>query len=301
MKTLIMDNLDELPYGAQEALNRLRVNFGFCGKEYKKVLITSSVPDEGKSFVSVRLWKMLAEAGNSVVLVDADIRKSVIRSRHKMGTDGQIWSLAHYLSGQAEMEDIVYATNVRNGYMVPTLYTVSNPAILLQNGRFEMLLNWLAEQCDYVIVDTPPLSNVSDGELIASLCDGALLVVRSGVTPRSLVAASIKQLERANCKLMGTVLNGVQKQNSQYYYRYGKYGKYGYGKYGYGYGKDSGESGSPAAEAAPKSGSGRSEKPTDSGKTAGKPAGKAGSAANSGSTAASSKTGRYAKADKAAK
>ena len=238
MKKLTLKRLDTLPYGAQESLNRLRVNLGFCGKEYKKIIVTSSTPGEGKSFVSVNLWRMLAEAGHKVVLVDADIRKSMMRSRHQIvGGEENYIGITFYLSGQAEMEDILYETNVENGYMVPVAYTVSNPAILLQNERFPKLLDYLAERFDYVLVDTPPLTNVADGDLIASHCDGALLVVRSGVTPRQLIATSIKQLERANCKLMGIALNRVDVKKDA---RYSKYSKYGYYYSSYGYGSDSG-------------------------------------------------------------
>ena len=240
MKQLTLKHLDTLPYGAQESLNRLRVNLGFCGKEYKKIIVTSSTPGEGKSFVSVNLWRMLAEAGHKVVLVDADIRKSMMRSRHQIvGGEENYIGITFYLSGQAEMEDILYETNVENGYMVPVAYTVSNPAILLQNERFPKLLDYLAERFDYVLVDTPPLTNVADGDLIASHCDGALLVVRSGVTPRQLIATSIKQLERANCKLMGIALNRVDVKKDARYSKYSKYGYY-YSSYGYGYGNDSG-------------------------------------------------------------
>ena len=72
----------QLPYEVEEALNRLRVNVKFCGKNTRKILIDSSVPDEGKSFVSVQLWRMLAEAGLQTVLVDADLRKSVMKERY---------------------------------------------------------------------------------------------------------------------------------------------------------------------------------------------------------------------------
>ena len=81
MKTILLNHLEKLPYGAEEAMNRLRVNVGFCGDRFKKIIITSSTPNEGKSFVSSNLWRMLAEAGSKVVLVDADMRKSVMRSR----------------------------------------------------------------------------------------------------------------------------------------------------------------------------------------------------------------------------
>lgn len=228
MKRLEIQELAALPYGPEEALNRLRVNVNFCGDRFKKILITSSVPNEGKSFVSMNLWRLLAETGKKIVIVDADIRKSVLRTRHRISFDGEkLLCLEDYLSGQAQLADVVYETNIENGYIIPTAYTVSNPAILIQSTRFSEMLNRLAEEFDYVLVDTPPLTAVADGDMIASQCDGAILVVRSGMTSRHLVATSLKQLQNANCELMGTVLNRVERKSNPYYYRqYG--GGYGY-------------------------------------------------------------------------
>ena len=184
--------------------------------------------------MSAHLWRLLAEAGRKVVLVDADMRKSVIRSRYRITTDDpNAQGLAYYLAGQVDLEDVIYSTNVRNGYLVPTFRTVNNPAILLQSNRFAVMLDRLSRVCDYVLVDTPPLASVSDGGFIASLCDGALLIVRSGETSRRLVAESLKQIEHANCKLLGVVLNRAQLKQSVYYKKYSRYGgKYGYGRYG---------------------------------------------------------------------
>ncbi len=237
MKKLTI-NVPELPYNVEEALNRLRVNFGFVGTEYKKIIITSSTPDEGKSFVAFNLWRMLAESGKQVVLVDADIRKSVLRTRYKIyGGKGEIYGLSYFLAGKCDLDSVVYGTNVENGYMVPITYTVSNPALLLQSERFPAMLDKLAELFDYVLVDTPPVTAVADGNLVASYCDGAVFVVRGGVTPRKLIASSLKQLEAANCKLLGVVLNRVEMASSPYYYKYSKHGYGGYySKYGYGYG-----------------------------------------------------------------
>lgn len=227
MKTLTMGHVGELPYGAEEALNRLRVNVGFCGDRFKKIIITSSVPNEGKSFISTNLWRMLAEAGTRTVLVDADMRKSVLRTRHRMSVQGsEMIGLAHYLAGKADLDDVLYATNVENGYMLPTANVIMNPAILLQGDRFTELLNLLTQMFDCVLIDTPPLNSVADGDYIASHCDGGLLVVRSGSTPRGLVAASLKQLERSGCELMGMVLNRVKMKKSPYYYKYSRYGYY---------------------------------------------------------------------------
>lgn len=227
MNSIFLNHLEKLPYGAEEALNRLRVNIGFCGDRFKKIIITSSTPNEGKSFVSTNLWRMLAEAGLHTVLVDADMRKSVMRSRYQMVTGGRNPpGLVHFLAGQAELDDVLYHTNINNGYLLPTSYTVMNPAILLQTDRFTGMLDSLSRVFDYVLVDTPPLNSVADGDLIASQCDGALLVVRSGVTPHTLVGASLKQLERAGCELMGVVLNRVEAKNNPYYYKYSRYGYY---------------------------------------------------------------------------
>ena len=232
MNTIRLNHLEKLPYGAEEAMNRLRVNVGFCGNRFKKIIITSSTPNEGKSFVSSNLWRMLAEAGSKVVLVDADMRKSVMRSRYQIGGEGGMFGLVHYLAGQIDLENVLCKTNIDNGYLLPTVNTVSNPAILLQTERFTSLLDALAKEFDYVLVDTPPLGSVADGDLIASRCDGGLLVVRSGVTPRALVASSLKQLERAGCELMGVVLNRVEAKGNPYYYKYSKYGYYNNYYYG---------------------------------------------------------------------
>lgn len=234
----------ELPYAVEEAMNRLRINIKFCGKNTKKILLTSSVPNEGKSTISVYLWKMMAEAGFKSVLVDCDLRKSEIRTRFQMTgqTDQEIKGLDYYLSGLAEYEDVVCDTNVPNGHIVPCTNLLENPSALLEDDRFRELLDRLAEEYRYVIIDTPPLDSVADGALIASMCDGAVLVVRSGSTSKSLIRRSFQQLEQVNCKLLGTILNRVEASGrayKKYYGKYGKYGKYGqyYGKY-YGHEKD---------------------------------------------------------------
>lgn len=227
-----------LPYAVEEALNRLRVNVKFCGKNTKKILMISSLPNEGKSFASVHLWKMLAEAGFPAVLVDMDLRNSVLKKRYNYSYEGELKGLDYYLSGLAEYSDVVYETNVPNGYIVPCSNLLENPSALLEDPRMEELLDMLAEDYRYVIIDSPPLDSVSDGALIAALCDGAILVVRSGETSRSLVKQSLHQLEMVGCKLLGMVLSQVDVGNRTYRKHYGKYGKYyGYG-YGYGYGQD---------------------------------------------------------------
>ena len=229
----------DLPYAVEEAMNRLRINIKFCGKNTRKILLTSCMPNEGKSTVSTYLWKMLAEAGFPTVLVDVDLRKSVLMKRLQADVEKETKGLNHYLSGLAEYDEVVYKTNIDNAYIVPCTQLLENPSPLLEDVRFKELLDKLAAEYRFVIVDTPPLGSVSDGALIASMCDGAVLVIRAGETPKTMIRQSLHEIEQSGCKLLGTVLNRAEVAGRGYgkYGKYGKYGNYGYG-YGYGYESD---------------------------------------------------------------
>lgn len=229
----------DLPYAVEEAMNRLRINIKFCGKNTRKILLTSCMPNEGKSTVSTYLWKMLAEAGFPTVLVDVDLRKSVLMKRLQADAEKETKGLNHYLSGLAEYDEVVYKTNIDNAYIVPCTQLLENPSPLLEDVRFRELLDKLAAEYRFVIVDTPPLGSVSDGALIGSMCDGAVLVIRAGETPKAMIRQSLHEIEQSGCKFLGTVLNRAEGAGRGYgkYGKYGKYGNYGYG-YGYGYESD---------------------------------------------------------------
>lgn len=222
--------LVDLPYSVEEALNRLRINIKFSGHSTKKILVTSSVPNEGKSFISVYLWKMLAEAGFKTAFIDLDLRKATATNRYKVKTDEEVKGMDYYLSGIANYEDVVYSTNVENGFFIPCTNVLENPTVLLEDPKFKELLDKLSDEFRYVIIDSPPLDNVADGALIASMCDGAIMVVRSGYVSRKIIKKAVDQLDTVGCKLLGTVLNRVPNSKK----KYGKYYSYGYG-YGYDY------------------------------------------------------------------
>lgn len=226
-------NMPELPYAIEEAVNRLRVNVGFLGEDIRKIMVISTTPDEGKSFVAMQLWRQLAEAGTPTALIDMDLRKSVMVDKYQIAReDGRkIQGTSYYLANKIPLEQALLQTNIGEGAILPNVDNVVNPSMLLESKKLEDTLNELQEEFRYVILDCPPLDLVSDGERIGALCDGAILVVRGGETPKSMIRNSIRQLERANCPLLGVVLNRVKGSGSGYYYK-----QYG-GKYGY-YGKD---------------------------------------------------------------
>lgn len=228
MSQLTIQNLPELPYALQEAVNRLRININFLGNEIKKILVISTFPNEGKSFVALQLWQQMAESGSPSILLDTDLRKSVMVEQYGMALQGggSIKGTSYVLANDISIEDAIFHTNMECGDILPNVDNVVNPSMLLESERFEQMLAYMGEKYRYVFVDAPPLDLVSDGEKIGSLCDGAVLVVRSGVTSRGMVKNSIRQLERAGCPLLGIVLNRVESAKSGYYYK-----KYGGGKY----------------------------------------------------------------------
>ena len=226
-------NTPQLPYSIEEAINRLRINISFLGSDIRKIMIISSEPNEGKSFLAINLWNQMAEAGEKAILVDADMRNSTMFSKYDLQReDGkEMKGTSHYLAGNAQLDEVLVHTKYGYGDLIPNVENIINPSMLLENEAFGNLLDALSKHYKYVFVDAPPLGMVSDGEKIGNLCDGAILCVRAGETPKGVVRESIRQLERAGCPLIGVVLNRVNESKGGYG-RYGKYGKYGqYGKY----------------------------------------------------------------------
>lgn len=236
MRELVFEKLPELPFDVKESLNQLRINLGFCGADVKTIMVTSTTPNEGKSFVSVNLWRMMAEVGQRVLLVDCDLRNSEAKSKYGLHANDSepLEGIVHYLAGQTGLDRVIYRTNIPNGYMVPLTHNVSNPSMLLEGARFTQLIDAARKAFDVVILDTPPLNSVADALNIAPHCDGSLLVIRSGEVPRKMVANSVELLKRTGTPLLGVVLNRaeISKQSNYYYRRY--YNKYYNSYYSYG-------------------------------------------------------------------
>lgn len=212
-------------YQIEEAYKSLRANLQFCGDDKKVIAITSCTPNEGKSSVSLQLAISLAESGKNVLFIDADLRKSVLLGSTKVGQQ-TVKGLTHYLTGQSELQDVVYSTNIPKLYLIYSGPFPPNPAELLGGKNFRSFLKAVRKVYDYVIIDTPPLGNVIDSAVIAEECDGAILVIESGVISYRFAQEVKAQLEKSNCPILGVVLNKVDMQKQAY----GKYGK-NYGKY----------------------------------------------------------------------
>ncbi|MDO5406075.1 MAG: CpsD/CapB family tyrosine-protein kinase [Eubacteriales bacterium] len=222
-------------YNYNEAIKTLRTNIQFCGSNIRTIMFTSALPDEGKSDVAFAAAQSMAQIGKKVLLIDADIRKSVLVSRYQL--EDEVYGLSQYLSGQKHIDEIIYDTNMDNLSVVFAGPYSPNPAELLEEELFVQLLGYAKQNFDYIIVDTPPMANLIDGAIVARNCDGAVMVVESGAISYRLEQKVKGQLEKSGCRILGVVLNKVDIHNESYYGKYAKYGKYGkyggkYGKYG---------------------------------------------------------------------
>lgn len=228
---------EKLDYASSEAYKALRTNLMFCGDDKKTIVLTSCTPNEGKSTVSLYLAMSLAEAGKRVLLVDTDMRKSVLVGNFSISKE--IKGLSHFLSGQTFLKDVICSTNVDNLDIIFAGPVPPNPAELLEDSLFSILLRYSRSNYDYVLVDSPPLGSVIDSAIIAKKCDGAVIVIEAEAISYRFVKEVKNQLDKSNCPVLGAILNKVDLKEQKYYdYYYGRkrgdyYGKYyGYGSYG---------------------------------------------------------------------
>lgn len=222
-----LEKLEELSYEKKEAFNYLRTNLSFCGDNIKTIVFTSCTPDEGKSSTVMELGRSISENGKRVLIIDADLRKSVLVGRYHARKEAKekeqgILGMSHYLSGQAGVEQVVYETNIERMDIIFAGHMTPGPTELLGNHYFDKLLEYARAHYDMVLIDSPPLGSVIDTAVIASKCDGAVLVIEANKCSYRFVQDIQKQLEVADCRILGCILNKVKTGKGSYYNRYYK-------------------------------------------------------------------------------
>lgn len=251
MESVTFRSIDKFSHSKRESLRAIKTNIQFCGDDIKVIMFTSSVPDEGKSTITFDLSISFTDAGKKVLLIDTDMRGSVMVGQLKAKTDdgSRIVGLSHYLSGQKSLDEILYETKIPNLSVIFSGPSVPNPTEILEKDYFGKLIKYAKENYDYVLIDCAPIGAVIDAAVIAKHCDGAVMVVAQGVVGTRIIINAKKQLEAAGVRILGIVLNKVKQEKHHYGKYYGRYyGKY-YGKYYgnyygnyYGYGEsDEGE------------------------------------------------------------
>lgn len=223
----------------REAYKTLRTNTMFALAEHegcKIVLVTSSLQGEGKSITALNLAISFTEAENRVLLMDCDLRRPklarLLRKSSRVG-------LSNLLLDPSLLNEVVIPSGIERLDVILSGDIPPNPSELLGSSRMSTLLTYLRKHYDYIIFDTPPINMVTDSVVLAPKSDGVLFVVRAGQSERGAVAHAVEQLEYAQAKLLGFVLDDVSGSSGGYgynKYKYKRYGRYGYGRYGYGYG-----------------------------------------------------------------
>ena len=210
-----------------EATRVLRTNLQFVeiDRDNQVIVITSSVPGEGKSTIVTNLAIALSQAGRRVALIEGDLRRP--RISEYLGVEGSV-GLTTVLIGRVELEDALQPAVTAGLDVLTSGALPPNPAEILQTKAMGDLLGYLRERYDIVLVDAPPLLPVTDGALLAAAADGVILIIRHGRTTHDQVRNAVERVESVGGKLLGAVLNMTPAKGG---------GSYGYG-YGYGYGDD---------------------------------------------------------------
>jgi len=223
IKTMLFYNSEEGPGTEEFRTLRSRLYQMREKQPLKKVLVTSSLPKEGKSFVAANLAQaMVRQHGRRVLLIDADLRAA--RLHLALGT-ALTPGLAEYLLGEADEFQIMQRGTMENLLFIPAGRSTSHPAELVANGRLKVLLNRVESLFDWIIIDSPPAVPVSDAGLISNHCDGVLMVVRSSATPSDMARKARAEFD--DKLLLGVVLNGMKHDAAEYRRYYGAYGKEG--------------------------------------------------------------------------
>lgn len=214
----------------EEYYNSIRTNIQFSGRDLKVITLTSAQPGEGKSTMSVNLAISFAKAGFRTLLIDADTRNSVMSGTFKSNERYQ--GLTSFLSGNAELSDVICDTSIDNLMIIPAGQVPPNPTSLIQNDNFKSMIETVRGLYDYVIIDTPPLGLVIDAAILAHHSDASLLVVKAGADKRRTITKLKEQLEQSGSVFLGVILNKYDIHLDKYG-SYGSYGGYGsYGNYG---------------------------------------------------------------------
>ena len=206
-----------------ESYRRLRTNLQFLGLEdgRRAVVVTSTVPNEGKTTTAINVAATMAAAGERVLLVDADLRRPRVAA--ELGLEGAA-GLTTVLIGQATLDDVVQPLGSSGFDVLASGPIPPNPSEMLGFPEMKALLGEATRRYDIVILDTPPLLPVTDAAILSHATSGALLVVGSRVVRRPELASALESLDRVDARVLGVVLNKVQKQDEDHYgYGYHSY------------------------------------------------------------------------------
>ena len=233
---------DSSPWSIQEAYKVLRTNilFSLPGEGSRTIAVTSAFASDGKTTNAVNTAIAMGKLNKKVLLIDCDMRKPSVDSM--LGIQA-VPGLSEALAGLNRLEEVIRHAEGADIDVISAGSIPPDPTLLLQGGAMSRLLEKVRAVYDYIILDFPPVTTVTDAVLLADGVDGYLIVVRHGRTDYRAVIDTVEQLQFAKANIIGFIYNDYSLENKKYSYGaygYGKYRSRGYG-YGYGYGYKSGK------------------------------------------------------------
>jgi len=205
---------------ASESFRGVRTGILFSAADNapQVILVSSAGPSEGKTLCAANLAVTMAQAGSRVVLIDCDMRRPRVHNVFDIGRD---IGISNILVGSTEIEDAVVASGTPNLDVIPCGPIPPNPSEMIGSRRMVQLIENLRKDYNRIIIDSPPVTAVTDSVILAQAVDGVVLVVRAGDTPRQVVLNGVNQLRTVDSRILGAVLNGVNTgKDSYYYYQY---------------------------------------------------------------------------------
>lgn len=203
----------------QNAAKTLFANIRFMSPDepIRTIVLTSSVPNEGKSTCSVELARAIATSGKTVLLVEADMRRRTLAGMLNVRPPAGVYSV---LTEATPLKTAVAATSTPNLYFLDVEPNIPNPADIISSKRYRKLVGVLEDSYDYVIFDTPPVGTFVDAAILSTLVDGTVLVVKPGSTNRAELADAYDQLRKADANVLGVCATFCEGTGSEYYYAY---------------------------------------------------------------------------------
>jgi capsular exopolysaccharide synthesis family protein len=205
------------PGNFAEAFRAIRTNvlFSSADEGCRSLVVTSTRPGEGKTLVAANLAIALAQSGQRVLLFDADLRKPRV---HDVFDQRLEPGLSNLMVGQAKASEVMRKSAVSGLWLLPAGRIPPNPAELLGSKRFKDFQSTLRRHFDWIVIDSPPVMAVTDPSIVAHAADGVVFVVGAEMTARHAAQSALEQLESANARIIGAILNRVDVQRNSYYY-----------------------------------------------------------------------------------
>lgn len=203
----------------RNAAKTLFANIRFMSPDapIKSIVLTSSIPNEGKSTVAVELARAIATSGKTVIAVEADMRRRTLASRLNIHPAAGIYSV---LTEATTLNEAITQTATANLFFLDVEPNIPNPPDVLSSKSYQKLVESLRESYDYVLFDTPPVGTFIDAAILSGYVDGTMLVLKPEAAKRSMLLDAFEQLKRANANILGICATFCEDAGSEYYYAY---------------------------------------------------------------------------------